>query len=139
MADGAYSEEAGKWLSRESIPDPLGNSNMSGVWKCGFCFGAFICLLLSELLNHLYVYHKDEGNFHISCGIQGCQNSYRIYNSLYKHVRSKHVAFLNIPANALTADTGIDFDLVLQPHTHAVEASNHSLENEVRFHVPLTL
>ena len=27
MADGAYSEEAGKWLSHESIPDPLGNSN----------------------------------------------------------------------------------------------------------------
>ena len=82
---------------------------------------------------------KTKKNFHITCRIQGCQSSYRIYNSLYKHVRSKHVAFLDIPANGLTADTGIDFDLVLQPHTHAVEASNHSLENEVRFHVPITL
>lgn len=112
---------------------------MSGVWKCGFCFGAFICLFLSELLTHPYVYHKDEENFHITCGIQGCQNSYRIYNSLYKQVRSKHVEFLDIPANGLTADTGIDFDVVLQPHTHVVEASNHSLENEERFGVPITL
>lgn len=90
---------------------------MSRFWKCGLCSGAFICLLLSELLTHFYLQHKNEETFRIKCGIQGCKNEYRLYNSLYKHVRTKHVAFLSIPANELTEETGIDFDLVLQPET----------------------
>ena len=50
---------------------------MSRTWKCGLCCGAFICLLLSELLTHFYVTHKNDEGFHIKCGINGCQNSYR--------------------------------------------------------------
>lgn len=42
---------------------------------------------------------------------------------------------LDIPANALTEEIGIDFDLVLQPETHPSEASNHSFRaSEVRVH-----
>lgn len=87
---------------------------MSRTWKCGLCCGAFICLLLSELLTHFYLTHKNDDSFHIKCGIHGCQNSYRIYNSLYKHVRSKHVVFLNTPSNELS-EVDINFESVLQP------------------------
>ena len=102
---------------------------MSRFWKCGLCSGAFICLLISELLTHFFIQHRNEENFCIKCGIQGCENKYRLYNSLYKHVRSKHVAFLSIPANELTEETEIDFDLVLQPETNPPGTLN---ANEVR-------
>ena len=52
---------------------------------------------------------------------------YRLYNSLYKHVRSKHAAFLSIPANELTDETGINFDLVFQRETDPI------IVNEVRY------
>lgn len=88
---------------------------MSRFWKCGLCSAAFICLLLSELLTHFYLQHKNEESFCMKCGIQGCKNEYRLYNSLYKHVPNKHLAFLSIPANELTEETGVDFDLVFEP------------------------
>ena len=87
---------------------------LSRTLKCGLCCGAFICLLLSELLTHFYLTHKNDDSFHIKCGIHGWQNSYRIYNSLCKHVRSKHVVFLNTPSNELS-EVDINFESVLQP------------------------
>ena len=111
--------------------------HMSRVWKCGLCSGAFVCLLLSELLTHFYVQHENEEGFHIKCGIQGCQNSYRLYNSLYKHIRSKHTAFLHVQASELTGEIGIDFELVLQPvrgppGDNATNNPNSLLADEVR-------
>ena len=107
------------------LPHP---AMMSRYWKCGLCSGLFICLLLSELLTHFYLQHKNEESFRIKCGIQGCQNEYRLYNSLYKHVRIKHLTFLSIPANELTEETGIDFDSVLQP---ATDSPGFVITNEV--------
>ena len=104
-------------------------SRVSRVWKCGLCSGAFICPFLSELLTHFYLQHENEERFYIKCGIQGCQSKYRLYNSLYKHVRSKHAAFLSTAANELTDETGINFDLVFQLET---DPSEPIIANEVR-------
>ena len=61
--------------------------------------------------------NKNEESFHIKCGIPHCKNEYRLYNSLYKNVWNKHMAFLSMPANEVTEEIGIDFDFVLQPVT----------------------
>ena len=55
---------------------------------------------------------------------------YRLYNSLYKHVRSKHAAYLSTPANELTDETGINFNLVFQRET---DPSEPIIVNEVRY------
>ena len=55
---------------------------------------------------------------------------YRLYNSLYKHVQSKHAAFLSTPANKLTDETGIHFDLVFQRET---DPSEPTIANEVGY------
>ena len=54
---------------------------------------------------------------------------YSLYNSLYKHVQSKHAAFLSTPANELTDETGINFDLVFQRET---DPSEPTIANEGR-------
>ena len=55
---------------------------------------------------------------------------YRLYYSLYKHVRSKHAAFLSTPANELTDETGVNFDLVFQRET---DPSEPIIVNAVRY------
>ena len=92
-------------------------------------FWCFYLPFLSELLTHFYLQHENEEKFYIKCGIQGCQSKYRLYNSLYKHVRSKHAAFLSTAANELTDETGINFDLVFQLET---DPSEPIITNEVR-------
>lgn len=41
-------------------------------------------------MTHMYEVHSQQPNFHVSCGIENCPNSYRIYHSFYKHVLRHH-------------------------------------------------
>ena len=83
---------------------------MARMWTCGLCVG-FASLLLSQMLSHLRLVHSDDDNFRITCGILDCDKSYNKYDSFYRHVKSQHHAFLEIP----TTHLGLDISTALRP------------------------
>ena len=65
------------------------------IWRCVICC-VFVALTLNALLSHINTAHSRSPDFHIVCGIDDCSNEYRVYNSLWYHVRRAHPEHLSV-------------------------------------------
>ncbi|XP_049331198.1 uncharacterized protein LOC125799173 [Astyanax mexicanus] len=63
------------------------------IWRCFICC-LFVAVTLRALLNHINTVHSRSPNFRVICGIDGCTQEYRVYNSFYYHVRRSHASHL---------------------------------------------
>lgn len=89
-------------------------------WRCVICF-VFVALTLKSLLSHINTAHSRNPDFRVICGIDGCTEEYRVFNSFYYHIRRTHVLYLatrHPPTGWMTATTsepsrvgGENFDL----------------------------
>ncbi len=59
------------------------------IWRCVICC-LFVALSLRALLSHINTVHSSSPDFHVICGIDGCAQEYRVYNSFYYHVKRRH-------------------------------------------------
>ncbi|KAM3583191.1 uncharacterized protein V6R79_011079 [Siganus canaliculatus] len=59
------------------------------IWRCIICF-VFVGLTLKSLLSHINSAHSRSPDFRVICGIDGCSKEYRVYNSLWYHIRRNH-------------------------------------------------
>lgn len=59
------------------------------IWRCVICF-VFVALTLKSLLSHINTAHSRSPDFRVVCGIDGCTKEYRVYNSLWYHIRRNH-------------------------------------------------
>lgn len=58
-------------------------------WRCVICF-VFVALTLKSLLSHINTAHSRNPDFRVICGIEGCTEEYRVFNSFYYHIRRTH-------------------------------------------------
>ncbi|CAG5851037.1 unnamed protein product [Menidia menidia] len=72
------------------------------VWRCVICF-VFVALTLKSLLSHINSAHSRSPDFRVVCGIDGCSKEYRIYNSLWYHIRRNHREHLESGGRERTA------------------------------------
>lgn len=89
-------------------------------WRCVICF-VFVALTLKSLLSHINTAHSRNPDFRVICGIDGCTEEYRVFNSFYYHIRRTHALYLTTrqpPTGWMTATTsepsrvgGENFDL----------------------------
>ena len=76
-------------------------------WKCVICF-VFVALTLKSLLSHINTAHSRNPDSRVICGIDGCTEEYRVYNSFYYHIRRTHALYLatgHPPTGGMTAAT----------------------------------
>ena len=64
-------------------------------WRCPSCY-SFAAHILKSVLQHIGVVHTHEANFCVTCGIQGCPDSYCNYHSYKKHMYQKHCEVLEV-------------------------------------------
>lgn len=57
------------------------------------CF-VFVALTLKSLLSHINTAHSRNADFRVICGIDGCTEEYRVFNSFYYHIRRTHALYL---------------------------------------------
>lgn len=62
-------------------------------WRCVICF-VFVALTLKSLLSHINTAHSRNADFRVICGIDGCTEEYRVFNSFYYHIRRTHALYL---------------------------------------------
>lgn len=65
-----------------------GKSLFYGNYRCSKC--SYQSTTRGTLLNHLQMIHSGDQDFQVTCGINKCEASYRLVNSLKKHIRRKH-------------------------------------------------
>lgn len=63
------------------------------VWRCSICT-VFTTFSLKLLLSHINRLHSRSPDFWLLCGIDGCTEDYRVYNSYYHHVKRRHPLYL---------------------------------------------
>lgn len=68
------------------------------IWRCVICF-VFVALTLKSLLSHINTAHSRSPDFRVVCGIDGCTKEYRVYNSLWYHIRRNHHEHLESGSN----------------------------------------
>ncbi|CAJ1086726.1 uncharacterized protein LOC127420693 isoform X2 [Xyrichtys novacula] len=64
------------------------------IWRCFICY-VFVALTLKKLLSHVNSLHSRSPDFRVVCGIDGCPNEYRVYNSYYYHIKRTHAHHLH--------------------------------------------
>lgn len=62
-------------------------------WRCVICF-VFVALTLKSLLSHINTAHSRNVDFRVICGIDGCTEEYRVFNSFFYHIRRTHALYL---------------------------------------------
>lgn len=65
-------------------------------WRCSICF-VFVAVTLRVLMRHIYSEHSQAPNFRIECSVDECKETYRKYNSFYRHVMKHHSDLLDRP------------------------------------------
>ena len=55
---------------------------------CRFC--CFCCKEWKVFLKHTFQSHSNEPNFLFTCGVEGCQQTFRTYVSICSHLNRKH-------------------------------------------------
>ncbi|XP_039893844.1 uncharacterized protein LOC120737295 [Simochromis diagramma] len=76
-------------------------------WRCVICF-VFVALTLKSLLSHINTAHSRSPDFRVICGVDGCAEDYRVFNSFYHHLRRTHPQYIttgNPPTGWLTASS----------------------------------
>lgn len=95
------------------------------IWRCVIC-SVFVALTLNSLLSHINTAHSHSPDFRVVCGIDDCVKEYRVYNSLWYHIRRTHSEHLDSGRSRLllsrTVDTTLnipDVSLQMAPLHHA--------------------
>ena len=57
---------------------------------CPLCAGGNSYATVSVFLTHLRMFHANEANFQIQCGLQGCKRTFRNFYTYRNHVYSMH-------------------------------------------------
>lgn len=58
-------------------------------YRCSICL-EFVATSIELLIRHVGRVHRNEPNFHVVCGIDGCSRTYKRYLSLRNHLIRKH-------------------------------------------------
>ena len=110
--------------------------------QCPLCTD-FAAPSLELLLHHIGRVHADSPDFHLTCGIDGCETSFTNYHAFRRHLRKKHrpscedsVVTSSEPSLATT------FDADLQPDDMSLEpssSSSHVLSDDAGYHQRVAL
>ncbi|KAL2102281.1 hypothetical protein ACEWY4_001449 [Coilia grayii] len=63
------------------------------VWRCMICV-FFVAFSLKILLSHINVTHGRNADFWVFCGIDGCEQEFRVFNSFYRHLKRTHPLYV---------------------------------------------
>lgn len=63
------------------------------VWRCMICI-VFVAISLKILLSHINVTHGRNADFWVFCGIDGCEQEFRVFNSFYRHLKRTHPLYV---------------------------------------------
>ena len=63
------------------------------VWRCMICI-IFVAFRLKNLLSHINVTHGRNAEFWVFCGIDGCEQEFRVFNSFYRHLKRTHTLYV---------------------------------------------
>ncbi|XP_059909523.1 uncharacterized protein LOC132459156 [Gadus macrocephalus] len=63
------------------------------VWRCMICI-IFVAFRLKNLLSHINVTHGRNAEFWVFCGIDGCEQEFRVFNSFYRHLKRTHPLYV---------------------------------------------
>ena len=106
-------------------------------WRCVICF-AFIALTLKVFLSHINTAHGRSRNFRVICGIDGCKEEYRVFNSFYYHIKRRHAAYLSngrpprdlIPVSS-RCHGGERFDMGLPIFSNCITPATHQVQDSI--------
>ncbi len=54
----------------------------------------FVALSLKVLLSHINAIHGRSPDFWVYCGIDGCEQDFRVFNSFFRHIKRTHPLYL---------------------------------------------
>lgn len=54
----------------------------------------FVAFSLKILLSHVTVTHGRNADFWVFCGIDGCEQEFRVFNSFYRHLKQTHPLYV---------------------------------------------
>lgn len=54
----------------------------------------FVALSLKVLLSHINASHSRNPDFWVYCGIDGCEQDFRVFNSFFRHIKRTHPQYL---------------------------------------------
>lgn len=94
-------------------------------WRCVICF-VFMALTLKSLLSHINRAHGRSPDFRVICGIDGCAEEYRVFNSFYYHIKCTHALYLSTGCPPRSGTTETNRELTEQPDR---DPSQIGLEN----------
>lgn len=108
-------------------------------WRCVICF-AFTALTLKVFLSHINSARGRSKNFRVTCGIDGCKEEYRVYNSFYYHIKRRHTAYL---ANGRPPREGMPFDpschggerFDIPIFSNCITPTTHQVQDSTRSHI----
>lgn len=61
-------------------------------WRCMICL-VFVALTLKVLLSHINGIHGRSPDFWVYCGIDGCEQDFRVFNSFFRHIKRTHASY----------------------------------------------
>ncbi|KAF1394342.1 hypothetical protein PFLUV_G00025530 [Perca fluviatilis] len=62
-------------------------------WRCMICV-VFVALTLKVLLSHINASHSRSPDFWVYCGIDRCEQDFRVFNSFFRHIKRTHLQYL---------------------------------------------
>lgn len=63
------------------------------MWRCMICI-VFVAISLKILLSHINVTHGRNADFWVFCGIDDCDQEFRVFNSFYRHLKRSHPLYV---------------------------------------------
>lgn len=63
------------------------------LWRCIICF-VFVALTPKVLLSQINAVHGQSQDFWVYCGIDGCEQDFRVFNSFFRHIKRTHPMYL---------------------------------------------
>ena len=63
------------------------------MWRCMICI-VFVAFRLKLLLSHINVTHGRSADFWVFCGIDGCEQEFRVFNSFFRHLKRTHPLYV---------------------------------------------
>lgn len=87
------------------------------VWRCLICL-VFVALSVKVLLSHINAVHSRSPDFWVYCGIDGCDQDFRVFNSFFRHIKRTHPLYLT------TARPPSEWRTTHTPHSNSLGLQN---------------
>lgn len=84
------------WLATKIMASSSG-------YCCPLCEG-FVVPTYRLWLSHLRHIHSHDPNFHVTCGVNSCPRTFRVFSSLYSHVYRSHRNMLERRESVVATD-----------------------------------